>query len=76
MRKLLKAIIRIYQYSIGLILPPSCRFLPSCSEYAMEALQQHGALQGSYLSFKRLCRCHPFAKGGLDEVPKKKSYGL
>jgi uncharacterized protein len=76
MRKLLKAIVRLYQYSLGLILPPSCRFLPSCSEYAMEALQQHGALQGSYLSFKRICRCHPLAKGGLDEVPKKKSYGL
>jgi uncharacterized protein len=76
MRKLLKLLVQGYQYSVGLMIPPACRYLPSCSEYALEALQQHGALQGSYLSFKRLCRCHPFTKGGIDEVPKKNSYGL
>jgi uncharacterized protein len=74
-RKLLKLFVRGYQYTVGLVLPPSCRYLPTCSEYAIEALQQHGAVQGSYLTFKRLCRCHPFTKGGIDEVPKKKSYG-
>jgi uncharacterized protein len=75
-RKLLKVFVLIYQYSLGLIIAPSCRFLPTCSEYALEALQQHGAVQGSYLTFKRICRCHPFGQAGLDEVPKKKSNGL
>lgn len=75
MRKLLKVLVRGYQYTLGLVIPPSCRYLPTCSEYAIEALQQHGAVQGSYLTLKRLCRCHPFTKGGIDEVPKNNSYG-
>ncbi|NCV60355.1 MAG: membrane protein insertion efficiency factor YidD [Betaproteobacteria bacterium] len=57
------------QYTLGPLLGPSCRFLPSCSTYAKEAFQIHGTVQGAYLSFRRLCRCHPFHPGGIDEVP-------
>jgi putative membrane protein insertion efficiency factor len=62
-------LIRGYEYSIRPVLGPSCRFLPSCSEYARQALQSHGTAKGVYLSLKRLCRCHPLHPGGIDEVP-------
>lgn len=72
---LMKAMVWFYKYSIGLLIPPSCRFLPTCSDYALEACDEHGALVGAYLTTKRLCRCHPFTSGGIDEVPKKKLNG-
>ncbi|MBF0096113.1 MAG: membrane protein insertion efficiency factor YidD [Magnetococcales bacterium] len=65
----LMGLIRIYQYVLSPILPRSCRFFPSCSEYALEAVQRHGAWRGSWLAIKRLLRCHPFHPGGIDPVP-------
>jgi len=66
-----KLMIRIYQYTVSLIFPSSCRFYPSCSDYSIEALDKHGVLRGSWLSARRICRCHPFNPGGFDPVPEK-----
>ena len=66
-------LIRGYQLGISPILPPSCRFYPSCSAYALEAVQVHGALRGSWLALRRLSRCHPFHAGGLDPVPPRQA---
>jgi uncharacterized protein len=71
-----RLLINGYRYSIGLVIAPSCRYLPTCSEYALNAIDVHGATRGSYLAFKRLCRCHPFHNGGIDEVPPKNTYGV
>jgi putative membrane protein insertion efficiency factor len=62
-------LVRLYQVTIGPVLPPSCRFYPSCSVYALGALAKYGLLKGSYLSARRLMRCHPFHPGGVDPVP-------
>lgn len=62
-------LVRIYQYAISPLLARSCRFHPSCSEYAVEALQRHGALKGSWLAIRRVGRCHPWHPGGYDPVP-------
>ena len=69
MRRLPIGLIRIYQALISPLLPPSCRFYPSCSAYAAQALAHHGALRGSVLAAWRLLRCHPFHPGGIDPVP-------
>ncbi len=61
--------IRAYQRWISPLLGPACRFHPSCSEYAAEALQRYGAIKGSAMSARRLLRCHPFCEGGIDPVP-------
>jgi hypothetical protein len=61
--------IRLYQLVISPLLGPRCRFYPSCSAYAVEALQRHGALRGSWLAVRRLGRCHPWNPGGPDPVP-------
>ena len=61
--------IRGYQAVISPLFPPSCRFYPSCSAYAVEALEQHGLLQGGWLALRRISRCHPFCPGGYDPVP-------
>ncbi len=66
---ILTALIRGYQRVISPLLPPSCRFHPSCSQYALEAVTRHGALRGSWLAARRLVRCHPFHPGGYDPVP-------
>ena len=68
---MLVALVRGYQRYISPGLPPSCRFYPSCSQYALEALQRHGALKGSLLAARRLTRCHPFNPGGDDPVPER-----
>jgi putative membrane protein insertion efficiency factor len=68
-RRLLAALIRAYQRFVSPALPPSCRFHPSCSQYALEAVTRHGALKGSWLAARRLARCHPFHPGGFDPVP-------
>jgi len=68
-RRLLAALIRGYQAAISPLLPPSCRFHPSCSQYALEAVTRHGALRGGWLAARRLARCHPFHPGGYDPVP-------
>jgi putative membrane protein insertion efficiency factor len=61
--------IRLYQLLVSPLLGPRCRFYPSCSAYAVEALQRHGALRGSWLAVRRLGRCHPWNPGGPDPVP-------
>ncbi len=68
-RAALVALVRAYQLLVSPLLPPSCRFHPSCSAYAAEALRRHGAARGSWLAVKRLARCHPFCEGGIDPVP-------
>lgn len=67
--RLLIALLRVYRRLISPLLPPACRFHPSCSVYAMEALEKHGLVQGCKLTAHRLRRCHPFHPGGLDPVP-------
>jgi putative membrane protein insertion efficiency factor len=69
MRTVLVLLVRGYQVALSPLLPPSCRYYPSCSEYAIEALQKHGALRGSWLAVRRIARCHPFRPGGYDPVP-------
>jgi putative membrane protein insertion efficiency factor len=68
----LAAVIRLYQLGVSPLLGPRCRFAPSCSEYAFEALSVHGAWRGSWLALRRLSRCHPFHEGGYDPVPAPK----
>lgn len=65
----LRALVRAYKYAVSPLLPPACRFYPSCSEYAEEALERHGALRGSWLALSRVCRCGPWHPGGCDPVP-------
>lgn len=69
MRWLLIFLVRGYQVVLSPLLPSTCRFYPSCSAYAVEALQRHGALRGSKLTLRRLAHCHPFHPGGYDPVP-------
>ncbi|MFA5493597.1 MAG: membrane protein insertion efficiency factor YidD [Porticoccaceae bacterium] len=69
MKKLLKVVIKGYQYLVSPFLGQNCRFHPSCSAYASEAIDTHGALRGSWLALRRLFRCHPFHPGGVDLVP-------
>ncbi|MDI6890517.1 MAG: membrane protein insertion efficiency factor YidD [Thermodesulfovibrionales bacterium] len=68
MEKILILLIRMYRYIISPLLPMSCRFTPTCSEYAMEAIEKYGTMRGLYLSLSRLLRCHPFHPGGYDPV--------
>ena len=65
----LRGIIRFYKRRISPGLPPSCRFIPTCSEYAYEAIGKHGAIKGGLLAAWRILRCNPFCKGGYDPVP-------
>jgi putative membrane protein insertion efficiency factor len=69
MKTLLIWIVRAYRLVLSPMLGQNCRFYPSCSSYAIEALQTHGALRGSWLAARRLCRCHPWNAGGVDPVP-------
>ena len=70
MKKLLLSLIRFYRRSISPLFPPSCRFVPTCSQYALEAIEKYGAARGRCLALKRFLRCHPFHKGGwYDPVP-------
>lgn len=70
MKKVLLALIRFYQRNISPAFPARCRFRPTCSAYALEAIQKYGALKGGYLALRRLLRCHPFYKGNFfDPVP-------
>lgn len=68
-RLILVLLVRGYQVSISPLLPPSCRYFPTCSAYAVQALERHGALKGSWLAARRILRCHPFTPGGYDPVP-------
>ncbi|MCG3153745.1 MAG: putative membrane protein insertion efficiency factor [bacterium] len=69
MKTILVLLIRVYQRWLSPALPPSCRFYPSCSEYACQAILKHGALKGVYLGARRILRCHPWHAGGYDPVP-------
>lgn len=69
MRLVLKFVIRMYQLTLSPMFGPRCRFYPSCSHFGMEAIDKHGALRGSWLTIKRIGRCHPFQEGGFDPVP-------
>ena len=69
MKRALVLTVRIYQVSVGPLLAPSCRYYPTCSSYAIEALEKHGALRGAWLATRRILRCHPFRAGGFDPVP-------
>ncbi len=68
---LLVGLIRCYQFAISPLLGPTCRYYPSCSAYAVQAIQTHGALRGSWLAARRLGRCHPWSPGGVDHVPPR-----
>ena len=68
---LIVGLIRGYQYFISPLLPPSCRFEPTCSHYAMTALKQHGVVLGLALAIWRILRCNPYCTGGVDEVPER-----
>ncbi len=72
--RVLAALVRGYQLAISPLLRPSCRFAPSCSEYAYESLVEHGALRGTWLAIRRLLRCHPFCAGGYDPVPPSRRH--
>jgi len=65
----LRALVRAYQLFVSPLLPPSCRFMPSCSAYALEAIEVHGPWRGGRLAARRLCRCHPWGGSGFDPVP-------
>lgn len=71
MKTALIAIVRVYRALVSPLLGPRCRYHPSCSAYAIEALSTHGAARGSWLAARRLARCHPWAEGGFDPVPAR-----
>lgn len=66
-------LLRAYKWAVSPMFPPACRYIPTCSEYAMEAVERYGALRGGALALVRLLRCHPFARGGYDPVVKQRS---
>ena len=65
----LRGAVRAYRWFVSPVLPPACRFFPSCSEYAEQAIERHGAMRGSWLAARRVCRCGPWRPGGYDPVP-------
>ena len=75
LKKLLIGLVGLYRSWISPLTPPSCRFTPTCSAYAMEALERHGAIRGSWLSVRRILRCHPWGGSGFDPVPGESDAG-
>ena len=69
MAKILTSMIRGYRYLLSPFLAPSCRYQPTCSKYALDALNEHGAIKGGYLAIRRVFRCHPWGGSGYDPVP-------
>ncbi|TNM38434.1 membrane protein insertion efficiency factor YidD [Nocardioides albidus] len=74
MKWLLVGLVRAYQLVLSPLLGPTCRYYPSCSAYAVEALQTHGAVKGTWLAARRLLRCHPWSPGGVDHVPPRRGH--
>ncbi len=79
MKKVVRAVfifpVRVYQLVLSPLLPPTCRYTPTCSSYMIQAIQEWGALKGTWLGLKRIARCHPWGGRGYDPVPKKCSCG-
>ena len=73
MKKILILLIRFYQKFISPMFPAKCRFYPTCSQYTLEAVKEHGAIKGTYLGIKRILKCHPFHEGGYDPIPKREN---
>lgn len=73
-KKTVRTLLRAYKLALSPFLPPSCRFYPTCSEYAAAAVEAHGTVRGLWLATKRLARCHPFHPGGFDPVPPQPSH--
>ncbi|MFC5532547.1 membrane protein insertion efficiency factor YidD [Cohnella yongneupensis] len=73
LRRTVQLPIRFYRKFISPLKPPTCRFAPTCSQYALEAIEVHGAAKGTYLAVRRICKCHPFHRGGFDPVPPRRS---
>ena len=73
MKRLLLSMIRFYRRYLSLLKPGCCRFIPTCSEYALVAIERFGAAKGTWLAVRRILRCHPFCKGGYDPVPQPPS---
>ena len=69
LKKILLCSIRFYQYAVSPLIPPRCRYTPTCSQYALEAIEKYGAWKGGKLALFRILRCNPFSKGGYDPVP-------
>ncbi len=69
MKRLTLGLIRFYQRTLSRVLPPSCRFTPTCSEYTAQAIEAYGLLRGGWMGARRICRCHPWSEGGDDPVP-------
>jgi putative membrane protein insertion efficiency factor len=76
MKRIVQIMLRGYQRVISPMLPHSCRFVPTCSQYAIEAVECHGVVRGGLLAAARLSRCHPFARAGFDPVPPATTTGL
>ncbi len=73
MKRFIIWLIRCYQKGISPTKPPCCRFIPTCSQYAVEAVERFGVIKGGFLSLRRILKCHPLHKGGYDPVPEKKN---
>lgn len=69
MRAVIISLLKIYKKALSPLLPPACRYYPTCSEYTLQAVSRYGAMRGLWMGLKRLSRCHPFHAGGLDPVP-------
>jgi uncharacterized protein len=70
---MLRSLLSFYKQTFSVLLGERCRFFPSCSNYAVEAIELHGFLKGGFLGFKRVCRCHPWSEGGFDYVPSQEN---
>ena len=73
MKTAVLAALRFYKAAVSPMLPPACRYTPTCSEYAMEAVERYGVVRGGWLAIKRLFSCHPWSRGGYDPVPERRA---
>lgn len=73
MKTVVLAALRFYKATVSPMLPPACRYMPTCSEYAMEAVERYGVVRGGWLATKRLLSCHPWSRGGYDPVPERRT---